>query len=81
MHLDLPYFGRIWMDLINYTCFCGMIYFLGDFVSYVLVSGYVNALRNGGNELAHFPLEIPEKTLGVPRPLHDVYDIWSLMTM
>ena len=44
-------------------------------MSYVLVSGYVNALRNGGNGLAYFPPKIPKKTLGVPRPPHSVYDI------
>ena len=44
-------------------------------MSYVLVSGYVNALHNGGTGLAHFPSKIPKKTLGVPRPLHGINDI------
>ena len=68
------------MDFINYTYFCVMICFWG-FRSYVLVSGYVNAMHNGGNGLVHFPPKIPKNNLGVPRPLHDVYDICSIMTM
>ena len=51
------------MALIDYTCFCGMIYFWG-FMSYVLVLGYVNVLRNGGNKLAHFSPKIPKNDFG-----------------
>ena len=47
----------------------------------MLVSGHDNALRKGGNGLAHFPPKIPKKTLGVPRPLHDIYDMCSIVTM
>ena len=50
-------------------------------MSYVLVLGYVNALHNGGNGLAHFLPKIPKRTLGVPRPLQGIYNICSIMTM
>ena len=45
----------------------------------VLSYGY--ALHTGGNGLVYFPPKIPKKTLGVPRTLHDIYDICSIMTM